>query len=543
MSVMKRIFCILLSAAAVVYTWITHQISEWNSSDSDVQMIDLNNDLKDLSHDDVFSSTYEIFVYSFCDSDQDGIGDLNGVTKKLDYIKGLGFHAIWLMPVAQSPSYHKYDVTDYCSIDEEYGTIEDFDHLVEEASARGIKVITDLVLNHTSDQHPWFEEAGAYLRSTGDGEPDVNECPYVDYYHFSRYAQEGYEKLPDSDWYYEAQFTGSMPDLNLDSEAVRNEVKEIMRFWIEHGVSGFRLDAVTSYYTGDDQANTEFLEWLTSAGKEMKSDLYFTGEAWTSRDVYASYYAGGIDSLFDFSFASDSGVISKTVNGQTGADQYVYECIEAEELYASYNAESVNAPFYTNHDMNRSASYYAEGDTAKVKMAEALNLLMSGNAFLYYGEELGMNGEGSDENKRAPMYWSDRADDEDLCAAAEGMDDIEMYYGSYEEQKDDPLSVYSYVKQVMKIRNAFPAVCEGKTYIEESLSGHDLAVMFKVSERDEDVMIVINTSSVIQETDLSGIGKLDLRAVLNTGEDNVCFDEGVLTIPAYAIAVFTENEG
>ena len=137
--------------------------------------------------DDNYRNYYEIFVYSFYDSDSDGTGDLNGVTQKLDYIQDMGFNGIWLMPIMPSDTYHKYDVKNYCEIDPKYGTIDDFKNLVGEAHKRGINVIIDMVINHTSSSHKWFIDACSYLRKLDkDKEPEVAECPYVEYYHFSR---------------------------------------------------------------------------------------------------------------------------------------------------------------------------------------------------------------------------------------------------------------------------------------------------------------------------------------------------------------------
>ena len=188
--------------------------------------------------DDKYRNWYEVFVYSYFDSDGDRIGDLGGLAEKLDYISGLGMNGIWLMPVMPSPSYHKYDVTDYYSIDPQYGTLEDFSALLEKAHALGIDVIIDLVLNHTSNEHPWFLSA----RSGADSE-------YRNWYNWSDSPQDGYAKAGEA--YYECRFVNTMPDLNLDNPEVRAEIENILRFWLEDvGVDGFRLDAVTSYYTG-----------------------------------------------------------------------------------------------------------------------------------------------------------------------------------------------------------------------------------------------------------------------------------------------------
>ena len=195
--------------------------------------------------DDKYRTTYEIFVGSFCDSDGDGIGDLNGIRSKLDYIEGLGFNALWLTPVHPSSTYHKYDVDDYYAIDPSFGTMEDYEALLKECHDRGIKVYLDLVLNHTSDDHGWFRAASDYLHELpADWDPDPSYCKYFDYYNFKREPADGYTQLEGTGWYYESRFWSEMPDLNLSSEAVRKEIRGIMMYWLEKGADGFRLDAV-----------------------------------------------------------------------------------------------------------------------------------------------------------------------------------------------------------------------------------------------------------------------------------------------------------
>ena len=249
---------------------------------SHVQMLDYNKDLARTQKDDNYRTTYEIFVYSFCDSDGDGIGDLQGILSKLDYIEDLGFDAIWLTPVHPSSTYHKYDVDDYYLIDPTFGTMEDYETLLKECHDRGIRVYMDLVLNHTSDDNAWFKAASDYLHELPSGaEPNVSDCKYFDYYNFSRESSSGYAPLDGTDWYYEARFWSEMPDLNLSSEAVRGEIRDILAFWLGKGVDGFRLDAVTYYIYADPEANVEFLRFLTEAGRSIRPDCYFVGEAWT----------------------------------------------------------------------------------------------------------------------------------------------------------------------------------------------------------------------------------------------------------------------
>ena len=538
----KSVFCALLASAVLTACTDSKETADSPSAvSSSVQMMELNSSLENVYIDDAYRNTYEIFPYSFCDSNGDGIGDLQGIISKLDYIQDLGFTGLWLTPVHPSDTYHKYDVDDYYAIDEEFGTMADYEQLIAECGKRNIRVYMDLVLNHTSDTNEWFVKAHEYLKELpGDWEPSVDYCQYFDYYNFSREAKDGYAPLADTNWYYEARFWNEMPDLNLNSTYVRNEIENIMRFWLDKGVSGFRLDAVTSFYTGDPEANKEFLRWLVSAGKAIKNDCYFVGEGWTSRDEIASYYESGIDSLFNFPFADQSGIICNLMRGSYGAEDYVNAQISSDSLYRSKNPDYVDAPFYTNHDMGRSAGYYALDQGPATKMAYALSILMSGNTFVYYGEELGMKGAGKDENKRAPMYWSNDPSYEGMCAGPEGMDEVKMKFPSYEEQKDDDLSFVNYFRQALKIRNAFPSIARGTVRANEVLSDEETAVFEKNDGTHEPVLIVINVSDQPETVDLSSeAGYSKLSAVLNTSEEAVVFENGTVSMPAYSIAVFT----
>ena len=502
--------------------------------------------------DDNYRTYYEVFVYSFFDSDGDGIGDLQGLMSRLDYINDgddmtdtdLGCNGIWLMPVNPSPTYHKYDVTDYYAIDPAYGTLEDFREFLAACDERGIKVIMDLVLNHSSSEHPWFREACAYLRELKNGEPNVAECPYFDYYHFSKEPASGYSQVEGTDWYYEAQFWSEMPDLNLDCGALREEIAQITQYWLDMGVGGFRLDAVKEYYTDSVQSNIEFLTWLTNTVKSQKEDAYLVGEAWLNISAYSQYYASGIDSLFDFHFAGAEGVIAKVMNGAS-AEKYGTAVAELDQTFGQYNENYIDAPFYTNHDMARSVGYYVgENSENRVKMAGAMNLFMGGSAFLYYGEELGMKGSGKDENKRAPMYWSKDSSVRGMCEGPADMDQIEMKYDSLEEQEQDAFSIYNYFKKAIRIRNQNPEIARGTTEYLDSISGDRVCVLKKTYEGSE-LLMVFATGPEVQRVDLSGValnghpadGTADIRASLLTGEEQITVEDGVATMPAYSVLV------
>ena len=502
-----------------------------------------------LTRDGFCRTTYEVFVYSFCDSDGDGIGDLPGLLSKLDYINDgspaegddLGMTGLWLMPVFPSNTYHKYDVNDFVAVDPSYGTLEDMDALLAACHERGMTVILDLPVNHTSTAHPWFQVAAKYLRSLPPGREAVKEeCPYVWYYQFAREQYDGYVPLPDSEWYYEARFWSEMPDLNLTTGEVRQELKDVIDFWLDRGVDGFRLDAVTSYYTDNPEAGIEFTRWLTETAKERKPSAYIVGEAWADQNTYARFYRSGIDSLFDFAFAGRDGIISRIVNRTADLRYFAEAMVQEEELYASMNPLYVNAPFYTNHDMDRGAEYFVGDDGTKAKIAEALNLLMTGNAFIYYGEELGMKGAGRDENRRAPMYWSDDPHAPGMCAGPAGLDEIRMEYGSLEKQISDPDSIFSYVREAVRIRESLPAVSRGRTVRvpeleEESFVG--FLREYSVDQGADSVLVLINTgdTEVTRRLPDSVARYTDLRAALYTGDRNARLNGREITIPAGGI--------
>ena len=504
--------------------------------------------------DDNYRTYYEVFVYSFCDSDGDGIGDLKGLTEKLDYINDgdpttttdLGCNGIWMMPIMPSPSYHKYDVIDYYEIDPQYGTLDDFKNFVTECDKRGIRVMIDLVMNHSSSEHEWFVKASDYLRSLPAGaEPDLAECPYVDYYFFEKGEKPGYAQLSGTEWYYEGQFWSGMPDLNLGNEAVRAEFEKIVDYWLDLGVTGFRLDAAKEFYSGDDVANVEVLTWFNDMVKSKNKDVYIVGEVWQNLSAYAYYYQSGI-SCFNFQFGDTSGTIAEVVNkrGISTAKTYANRIIDLQETLAENNPDYIDSPFYTNHDMGRTAGFYS-GDYAEsqTKIGHAMNLLMSGSAFLYYGEELGMRGSGRDENKRAPMYWSKNAEYVGLCDGPADMEEIEMKYDSLEEQQADGDSIYNYVKQAILLRNQYNALSHGVAEKEEGLLTEQVCAL-KKTYQDEEVLLLYNISNESAVVDLAAAttmtktaDALEIGGVLLTTAEDIVLEGTQLTIPAYGVVV------
>ncbi|MBO5622387.1 MAG: alpha-amylase, partial [Butyrivibrio sp.] len=396
--------------------------------------------------------------------------------------------------------------------------------------------------------------------------------------------------VPGTGYYYEARFWSGMPDLNLDSSALRDELKDITQFWTDHGVDGFRLDACTYFYTGDDLKNVEFLTWLNDTVKAQNPDAYIVGEAWTSSATYNKYYESGVDSFFDFDYAGSEGIIAGVARGTTPASRYGEALEKTQETLLAANENAIDAPFYTNHDMARSSGYFTGKNASdKLKLSAALNLLMPGNAFVYYGEELGMKGSGKDENKRAPMYWTAGAatsnanlsvpswlenPESGMCKGPKDMDDVKMKYPSLDEQYQDPYSIYNYYKMAIRLRNTYPCIARGTTAVATDLSDSDICAFMRTMDSDvtgnnavnsdgtspTDVMIVINTSDEVKEVSLSGqvaAGKgadtngtsgdtfelaeySNLSYQLNTSEQVSTLSDGKLSIAPFGVSVLTK---
>lgn len=491
------------------------------------------------SPDDNYRTFYEIFVYSFCDSDGDGIGDLQGVISKLDYLQELGITGIWLMPIHPSTSYHKYNVSDYYAIDPQYGTMEDFERLIAECDKRNIHVILDLVVNHTGSAHAWFREAVSYLQNLPDGaEPDPEECPYVDYYFFSKEASgNSFRPIDGTQWYYEGMFDTAMPDLNLGNQQVREEIRNIMQFWIEKGVAGFRLDAAKEFYSGSVSKNVGVLRWLQQTAVELKPDCYLVAEVWESFQTIAEYYASGITSIFNFAFANSDGKITKVLQGAGNpavVSTYATALQKADAAYRAMNPDYIDAPFLSNHDVGRIAGF-AGRDENKMKLAAAMNLFMGGSAFIYYGEEIGMPGSGNDPSKRAPMYWNAARDSGTTDPPPECQLPEEYPLGSLAEQMDDDCSLYQYYRQAIAIRNALPQIARGIPTAETALNTGCVSACRR-TWGDESCLILMNVDSNPASVDLTGYEDWTLAASLPADGNEITADTA-LHLPAWGVAV------
>ena len=495
------------------------------------------------SPDDNYRTFYEIFVYSFCDSDGDGIGDLQGVISKLDYLQELGITGIWFMPIHPSTSYHKYNVSDYYAIDPQYGTMEDFEALIAECEKRDIHVIIDLVVNHTGSEHVWFKEAVSYLQSLPAGaEPSSEECRYLDYYFFSKEEGKGSRPVEGTDWFYEGMFDYTMPDINLGSEATREEIKNIMQFWLDKGVAGFRLDAAKEFYSGSVSKNVEVLSWIQETATSIKPDCYLVAEVWENFNQITAYYESGITSIFNFAFGNADGKITKVLQGagnESVVTTYATALEKADTSYRGMNPDYIDAPFLSNHDVGRIAGF-AGRDENKMKMAAAMNLFMGGSAFIYYGEEIGMPGSGNDPSKRAPFYWNAARDNGTTNPPPECELPEEYELGSLEEQINDDTSLYNYYRQAIAIRNALPQIARGIPTAETALNTGCISAYRKTWD-SESCIILMNIDSNAASVDLTDYADWTLAASLNAEGSDITLEGTSLFLPAWGVAVLVKE--
>ena len=505
---------------------------------------------------DKYRTFYEIFPYSFYDSDGNGKGDLNGITKKLDYLNDgdpkttddLGIDGIWLTPIMQSPSYHKYDVQDYYTVDELFGTNDDFKKLLEEAHKRNINVIIDLVVNHSSNQHEWFKKAIEELK---EGKTDG----YVQYYHFEENKNiDGWTSAGVGDWYYESDFVSEMPDLNLKNPDLRAELEKIVKYWLDMGVDGFRLDAVMWFESidgvkgqHDHDGSIEDLKWLYDYAKTVKEDVYMVGECWAnSPDTIADYYKSGLDSLFNFSLQGATGKLNSYVNGKDAAT-YVTYLEKWQSQITEKNPSAIDAKFLSNHDTVRSAEFMI--NSTRQRLAAAMYILAPGNPYIYYGEEIGMEGTNPpDQDVRRGMYWVSK-EAEGYVKRIPGGTPGDEPSTSVEEALKDSESLLTYYKRIIALRNQNPEIARGT--VKAVTLGNDSTAGFVSTYEGSSVMVVYNlgdeSATVSIPTDAFKVNEVrGYMLAHNTADEmagapaydaTIKLDGQSLTMPAHSVFV------
>lgn len=436
---------------------------------------------------------YEMFARSFFDTTGDGTGDFQGMIEKLDYLndgdpdsgESLGITGIWLMPIHPSPSYHGYDVTDYLGVNSDFGTLETFRTFVEEAQSRGIRVIIDFVLNHTSSQHPWFINSR-------------NNVPgYRDYFRWSA-THPGYNGPWGQPvwhswggWYYYGLFWGGMPDVNFHNEEVKEKLFQAADFWLSDvGVDGFRLDAVTYIFEdGTQLEHTEetFAFWaeFNERVKSNNPDAVTIGEAWTSTENIIPYVTNDrLDLAFEFDLAS--AILSAARNGDARGLR-----TQMQKVHNSYNYLQY-ATFLTNHDQNRVMNELGD-DWNKARTAAAIYLTLPGVPFLYYGEEIGMRGAKPDPQIRTPMQWTDGPNAGFTTGTPWINLNPDFQIRNVAVQQQDPNSLLNWYRRLIQVRNQEIALRIGD-YIPVEASRNSLFGFLR-SYGQEQLLVAINTGT------------------------------------------------
>ncbi|EOS7970421.1 alpha-glucosidase [Enterococcus hirae] len=514
---------------------------------------------------------YQIYPASFMDSNGDGIGDLNGIREKLSYLKQLGIDFIWINPVYSSPFIDNgYDISDYQNILEKFGTMAEFDQLLAEAHLQGIKIIMDLVINHTSDQHEWFIESKKSL-----------DNPYRDYYIWV----DGTPENAPNDWqsifggsawaydeqtkqYYLHVFAKEQPDLNWESEKLKNELFSMIRWWLDKGIDGFRLDAI-SHVKKDEYSvkatENPFSPFQNVSGidehlNELKDvfddyDIMTVGEAsgvsaeegpeWVSADGY-------FDMIFEFDH------ISIWKHEKEGKLDVINLKRALSAWQTALDGKGWNALYMENHDTPRSVSFFGDPEHYWQKSAKAVAMMyffLQGTPFIYQGQEIGMTnmpftaieqidavdsrrlynqlleeGKSPEEaidivadttrdNSRTPMQWGS-----EKYAGFSTNEPWLMVNPNYhtlnvEEQENDPSSILSFYKQMIRIRRENQGLIYGS--FKEYLAEHDQLYVYERSFTDKNYLIIVNLTSEVAEYSLPNEVDVPWELLLTNQEERV----------------------
>ena len=461
--------------------------------------------------DDNYRTFYQIFVGSFSDGNNDGIGDLMGVINRMDYLNDgdinngndLGVQGIWLSPIFSSPTYHKYDAKDYYQIDWRFGTEDTLKQLIDLCHERNVKIILDLAINHTSDQHPWFQE---FKKARMEGDVDSK---YYNFYTCVKAAdkQNGitYQQVPTVDCWFECNFSGSMPELNFDNPDVREAMLDVARYYLNLGVDGFRFDAVKYIYYGNTSKSVAFWNWYMGVLREEYPDIYTIGECWSADSEVIQYY--GATNCFNFTMAGAEGKVAMAAKGTSSIGQYTTYVVGYQNMIKNKNSDAMMIPFLSNHDQDRIAGAFVTDNN--MKMAANLYLLGPGSPVIYYGEEIGMRGTRgnalTDANRRLAMLWGD----DDLVTNPTGSTFLssKQIKTTVTSQLQDPNSLVNHYSAVISVRHKYPAIARG-TYSVLSSANKNLGG-FLVSYEGEKLGIIHNTSSSAITFDLSQLSGLN----------------------------------
>ena len=493
---------------------------------------------------------YQIYPKSFQDSNGDGIGDINGIIERLDYLKDLGIGAIWLSPVCRSPQDDNgYDISDYTDIDPMFGCLEDMEHLIEEAKKRNIYIIMDLVLNHSSDEHNWFLEA-----------KKSKDNPYHDYYVWrdgvegilpndmkASFGGSAWEWVPEVGQYYFHQFSVKQPDLNWDNPKVRQELYDMILGWMKKGVGGFRLDVIDQIAKEPDKKITGNGPNLHSYIREMSKETFqkgnqiTVGETWGATTELAKLYSNPDGSEFSMVFQFEHIMLDQQ-DGKEKWDLAPLPFMRLKEVIKRWQKELYqcgwNSLFWNNHDLPRIVSRWGNDKEYRIESAKMLATLLhglQGTPYVYQGEELGMTNvkykiedykdietlnmhkerlhkgyteaeimksiyAKSRDNARTPMQW----DDTDNAGFTTGTPWIKVNPNykmiNAQSQVNDENSIYNYYKKLIAFRKEYPVFSEGD--FEMLLEENEQLFAYRRTGKDETLYVICNFFGQTQRCDM-----------------------------------------
>ncbi|CVI70505.1 Oligo-1,6-glucosidase [Clostridiales bacterium CHKCI001] len=515
------------------------------------------------------SVIYQIYPRSFQDSNNDGIGDLQGIIQRLPYLEKLGIDAIWLSPVCRSPQDDNgYDISDYQDIDPMFGTLEDMDKLIQTAKKYNIRIIVDLVLNHSSDEHRWFLEAKKSKTNPyhdyyiwKDGTPDEKPNDML-----AAFGGSAWEWVPELQQYYFHQFSVKQPDLNWENPKVRREIYDMILWWMDRGVGGFRLDVIDQIAKEPDQGITsngphlhEFIQEL-SRETFQKGDLITVGEAWGANTENAKLYSNPDGSEFSMVFQFEHIGLDQQ-EGKEKWDLAPLDFIKLKNVFHKWQTQLYgcgwNSLFWDNHDLPRIVSRWGNDSEYRVESAKMLATLlhgMQGTPYIYQGEELGMTNVCYDiqdyrdietinlyherlekgykeeeimhsihvksrDNARTPMQWS--ANDYAGFSTTEPWISINPNYVQInaESQLQDPDSIFYYYQKLIQLRKKYSIFINGQfhLYLDED---PDIMAYTRTLE-DEVLLVICNFHNITRTIDLPISIPTDHQLLISNYSDSI----------------------
>ncbi len=484
---------------------------------------------------------YEVNLRAFYDSNADGWGDLPGLTQKLDYLRGLGVDCLWLMPIYPSPRFDDgYDISDYCDIDPVFGTLDDFKHLLDEAHRRGMRVITDLVMNHTSDQHAWFQAARADRNS-----------PYREYYVWSDTDQKYkdariiFVDSEKSNWtfdpvagqYFWHRFYHTQPDLNYDSPAVQQAMLDVAKFWLGLGIDGFRVDAPPYLFEREGTScenlpeTHAYLKKFRAYVEQVNPEALLLSEANQWPEDVIEYFGSGDEMHMNFHFplmprifqslaladrAPLVEILGRTPELPQGCqwasflrchDELTLEMVTPEVRRMMWDFYAPEARMRLNMGIRRRLAPLLENDPRRIRLAHSILLTLIGSPTLYYGDEIGMGDNIwlDDRNGvRTPMQWDaspnagfSTAPAEKLYAPVIADETYGFQRINADAQQKDPASFYNWLKRVIRIRRQYPAFGSGTLRLLDCPNG---AILAYLRQTDQQTLLSINNLSAQPQT-------------------------------------------